>query len=143
MKTKYKWSLVVGFIAVLMGLTWYGYSQLGNNAPAHLLIEPGEFDFGTVNAKTETTFVMRNQGGKPLEVLGISTSCGCTSAWADQKTILPGGRTTLYVSFDPTVHEDIEGEVFRQVYVRSNDPEQPEVTVDIKATLNSAQGTLP
>ncbi len=143
MNIKSKWALAIGFVFVLVGLTWFGYSQLDNNDPARLIIEPSEFNFGKVNVKTETSFVMRNQGGSPLEILGISTSCGCTTAWADQETIMPGGRTTLYVSFDPTVHEDLEGDVLRQVYVRSNDLEQPEVKVDLRATLVSDQETSP
>jgi len=130
-----KWVFILALALVLPALAWYGYSQLGSSAPARLLVQPGSYDFGAVSVKAETTFLMRNTGDAPLEILGLSTSCGCTAAWADQQVIMPGAQTTLHVSFDPTVHEDIQGQVFRQVYVRSNDPDQPEATIDLRATI--------
>lgn len=128
------WPLWVALV-VLGGLAWLGYSKLGERAPARLVVEPAAFDFGPVSAKVETTFVLRNAGEEPLEILGISTSCGCTRAWVDQTALLPGARTALYVSFDPNAHEGIAGPVVRQVYVRTTDPERPEVTVELRATV--------
>lgn len=130
-----KWSFALAVVAVLLTLAWYGYSQLGSGAPAHLIVEPGWYDFGRVSVKTETILMLRNTGDKPLEILGISTSCGCTTAWTDQQLILPGAKTPLHISFDPSVHKDLEGTVFRQVYVRSNDPNQPEAAIDFQATI--------
>jgi len=142
MKLQKKWLFLFSLVLVLIGLAGYGYLQSGSapQAPT-LVVEPPSFDFGTVEAKVETTFVMYNTGDAPLQLLGISTSCGCTSARADQQLIMPGARTRLYVSFDPNAHEGIEGSVVRQVYVRTNDPAQPETTLEIRASVVAPQGT--
>jgi len=136
------WLFMVGLVFVLTGLAGYGYYRSGRvpQAPT-LLVEPVSFDFGTVEAKVETTFIMHNTGDSPLQLLGISTSCGCTSAWSDQDVVMPGTRTRLHVSFDPNAHEGIEGSIVRQVYVRSNDPVQPETTLEIRANVVVPQET--
>lgn len=139
MTSKNRWSLAAGLTLIVVVLAWFGYSQLDNTFPAQLTIEPSVFDFGTVSDKTEATFIMSNEGGSLLEILGVSTSCGCTTAWFDQDVLMPGTTGVLHVSFDPSVHEGIEGEVIRQIYVRSNDPEQPELTIELRATVVANQ----
>ena len=107
-----------------------------NKTPKIELI-PDSYDFGDVPyEKIEHTFLVRNAGAAPLEIRGVSTSCGCTKAAVESETIMPGETTNLLVTFDPNIMGDNEtGELLRVIYIKSNDPEQPEVEVEIRANV--------
>jgi len=80
--------------------------------------------------------VVRNTGGAPLVVESVITSCGCTTATLDPMTIPPNATATLHITFDSGAHgPDLRGELLRQVTLLSNDPAQPEATVELTANI--------
>lgn len=102
----------------------------GNSSKIEL--ELYEFEFGDVVNGTLVgkDIRIKNQGAVPLEITSVSTSCGCTMAEVDSPTIQPGASGTLQIEFDSGAHgPDMTGELMRQVFVESNDPDQPMVTV--------------
>ncbi|MFQ6033893.1 MAG: DUF1573 domain-containing protein, partial [Candidatus Bipolaricaulia bacterium] len=109
-------------------------------SPPRIEIVPGSSDFGVISYRAvERSFTVRNVGGSPLQITGLSTSCGCTSAKIGREELLPGEETELLVTFDPNLMEErLEGEIYRVVYVKSNDPRQPEVEIEIRATLKES-----
>ena len=78
---------------------------------------------------------MRNVGRGKLEIAGVSTSCGCTTAEVADRQLAPGEATELKVTYDPQAHNGATGEFMRIVYVRSNDPETPEATLTIRVKV--------
>jgi len=96
-----------------------------------------EFDFGTIsNTKSVSqVFQVRNVGQGELEIIGVSTSCGCTTAETGSRSLSPGEVTDLVVTYDPQAHDGATGEFMRVVYVRSDDPDTPEATLTIRVTV--------
>ena len=77
-----------------------------------------------------------NRGAAALNVEAISTSCGCTSATLEPMTIPPGGSAVLHIEFDSGAHgPELTGTLIRQVFIASNDPQRPEVILEIEAEI--------
>jgi len=101
-------------------------------------LETTEFDFGDVinGVIMEKDLMIRNIGTADLIVDTVTTTCGCTTAYLDLMTIPEGGIATLHIAFDSGAHgEELTGEVMRQVILISNDPKEPEATVQFVANI--------
>ena len=71
-----------------------------------------------------------------LIIEAVTTSCGCTQAAIEPMTISPGNSGTLTVEFDSGAHgPDLTGELIRQVFIATNDPEQPETVLELAANI--------
>ncbi len=96
-------------------------------------LELGEMPNGEI---AEREVVVRNDGDAPLVVESVTTSCGCTTAAVEPSTIAPGERGVLRIAFDSGAHgPDLRGPLMREVTLVSNDPAQPEATVEVTATI--------
>lgn len=106
--------------------------------PGRIEITPADWDFGTIppTAKVSQDFTITNVGQGTLEIMGVATSCGCTTAEVDGTRLKPGQNTALRVTYDPQVHGGTTGRFRRVIYVRSNDPETPEAQVDVHVTVS-------
>lgn len=98
------------------------------------------FDLGTIKntGPVSQTVQVRNVGQGPLEILGVSTSCACTTVEVDSRRLGPDDATDLRVTYDPQVHDGETGEFMRVVYVRSNDPDTPEAALTVWVTVVEA-----
>lgn len=100
--------------------------------------------------KTED-FLVKNVGSKPLQLSNISSSCGCTVGQIiiDGKTseefgmhsqsdyiaeINPGKEAIVKVTYRPYVMP-VYGPVDREVYMTTNDPENPNLIFKVKAVV--------
>ena len=110
--------------------------------PAKIELSVAEFDFGTIpnSGPVSRVFRVRNTGQQTLEIDGVSTSCGCTTAEVDNTRLLPGEAANLTVTYDPQVHGGETGEFLRVVYVRSNDPGTPEASLTIRVSVAEPGG---
>jgi hypothetical protein len=110
-------------------------------APGEIALNTAEFDFGTIpnNKPVSQAFQVRNVGRGELEITGVSTSCGCTTAEIDDHELAPGQAANLKISYDPQAHGGATGEFMRMVYVRSNDPDTPETALTIRVTVVEPQ----
>lgn len=73
-------------------------------ASAQLQFKSERFDFGRIaeeGGKRSCTFQASNVGDKPLLLVDIVTTCGCTVPTFSRKPILPGKSTEIVVTFDP------------------------------------------
>ena len=93
-----------------------------------------EHDFGKVKEgkAVDYTFKLINRGNRILEIKSVNTSCGCTAAFLSDKKIEPGKEGTIKVEFDT---KNRSGEVTRTIAVTSNDPEEPNKILIIKADV--------
>lgn len=137
MAKNYSFLIIVSTVIVIIALfAVYGYLNTEKKEPKIKVI-PSSWDFGEMPyEKVEKVFTLKNTGNALLEIKGISTSCGCTNGIVEEETIMPGKSTNLLVTFDPNLmDEEVLGEALRVVYIKSNDPNQPEVEVKIRAEV--------
>jgi hypothetical protein len=100
-----------------------------------VVLETTTVDFGPVAAPATKTVVVRNVGRAPLRVLGISASCGCTTATIERTVMEPGSTARLTITFDPVAHGPTPGPARHTVYLRTNDPRVPEAEVGVRAVV--------
>lgn len=74
------------------------------------------------------TFTLWNDGGTPLHVLDVRSSCSCTVAEYDE-TIAPGSAGYVKVVVDTSV---LSGAESKNVTVETNDPERPRVRLTLQ-----------
>lgn len=63
-----------------------------------------QHDFGTIKedgGPVSTTFEVINTGNKPLLILDVLASCGCTRPEFPTKPIKPGKKAKIKVTFSP------------------------------------------
>lgn len=73
-------------------------------ASAQLRFEPASWDFGSIreaDGRVSHTFTGVNTGDRPIVILDVVTSCGCTVPDFSRKPVPAGGRTQITVTFDP------------------------------------------
>jgi hypothetical protein len=106
--------------------------------PPKIQLSINSFDLGNINPDQgvrEEIFLVKNEGGQPLDIVSVSTSCGCTEAEVESEEILPGEQTKLSVTYDPSVHPELTGKIKRVVYIKSNDPIQEEVELELTGNI--------
>jgi hypothetical protein len=105
-----------------------------------LTVEMEQLDLGDVpNGQVVTREVaVSNTGSAPLVVDSIATSCGCTTASLVPEQLAPGESGTLEIAFDAGAHgPELTGPLVRQIFINSNDPARPEVTVELAVNVIS------
>ncbi len=92
-----------------------------------------KIDFGTQpKGKKVTRFIeLKNSGHSPLNIESVSPSCGCTTV-DFPKVLAPGkgGRIKVQVDTGQAV-----GPHTKSVTIKSNDPTQPSVQVELNFTV--------
>ncbi len=133
--------IVVIVTLIILGFAGYGYfkavpgTQNGENLPK-IEVSPKTFDFGEINFGDVVSydFTVKNSGNEVLEIERIATSCPCATAQITEEKINPGESAELLVSYDSgAMGAHGRGEQERIIYVRSNDPINPQVEVTIYA----------
>jgi hypothetical protein len=122
----------------LLPVLWLVPTLLGGPAQAlagpSLAVEPAAFDFGEVRQQRTLSkeFRLMNIGDAELQLVRITTSCGCTVVEPGAKVVAPGASTLLRVELQT---RDDCGGVVRSVLVGTNDPERPRVVIELRATV--------
>jgi hypothetical protein len=127
---KWTWLLATGFFLLLSACG--GQPQI---MISETTIQLGDVVNGQI---IERDLRVENTGEAALTIDAVTTSCGCTQASIELTTIPPGGSGTLHIEFDSGAHGPaLTGELIRQVFVVSNDPQQPELMVELSANILS------
>lgn len=104
-----------------------------------------------VNEIKEVSFSLKNIGNKPLQILNINSSCNCTFGkvlYKDIETkqfgmhkqsgyvtdIAPNDTATVKVIYNPSIMP-VYGNVSRDVYITTNDPENSKLIFTIKTSV--------
>ena len=85
-------------------------------------------------------FTFTNTGTYPIKITGTHTSCGCTAAVADARTIAPGETGKIDVSFKTLNRNGLYEE---PIVIETNDPKNPKTTVVLRALIRDAVELLP
>jgi hypothetical protein len=119
----------LGAVALFLSLVVVGCAP----SAGRIELSETESDWGTVSNKAAVSraYEVLNAGAGPLEITGVSTSCGCTVAEVSDHRLAPGEAAVLKVTYDPLVHDGATGEFLRMVYIRSDDPDTPEAALSI------------
>lgn len=121
-------SLWVGMLMLMLVLS--GFAQVAKP----LKFNEETFDFGTVveeNGPVVHEFLFTNAGTKPLQVLTVKPSCGCTTPGWTKEPIMPGKTGTIKAQFDP---KGRPGYFSKSLTVTTDYDNQP-VILQIKGTV--------
>lgn len=103
------------------------------NAPV-IEFENKIFDFGTGETGKEIkySFVFSNKGKSDLVIRKVHASCGCTATNPEKSLLKPGETSKIDIVFNT---ESRVGDQFKSITVISNDPEHPEIMLQVKGKL--------
>jgi hypothetical protein len=113
--------------------------EVTNQKPASIQFDNTRFDYGTVKQgdKITRTFMFKNTGDQPLEILNAEGSCGCTQPTFPLLPIPPGETGKIMVVFD-SKHK--EGAQMTTVTVTTNT--YPKVTkLELVGNVEKIDGT--
>jgi len=114
------------------------------DAPApRLVVAPPSHDFGEIWAGETVTcsFELRNAGNADLKIVRVRRSCGsCTKTRMDQTPLKPGESRRLEVEFQVGARK---GRTSKKVYVQTNDPKRPFMTLPFTATVKPSVEVTP
>ncbi len=129
------------------------YSATDKNKPAAEINENFK-KLGNIKVSdtSKTTFKIKNSGTKPLQLSKINSSCGCTagqiiykgviskeysmhSKSSDIFEIAPNTEAELIIVYRPFTMP-VYGFVEREVYIFTNDPNNPKLSFKIQANVN-------
>lgn len=104
-----------------------------------------------ISEDKSANFKIKNIGQKPLQLSNVSSSCSCTfgqividgkeselfgmhkiSNFAGE--VLPGKEATVKVTYRPSIMP-VYGVIEREVFVNTNDPENPKLEFKVKANV--------
>ena len=126
-------------LLLFMSVTLIGLAACTRESPPQIVVEPTIQELGEVpQQKIELVYTVRNDGESDLQIEKISTSCECTRAVITQDKITPGQSAVLTVTLDP-MEDNLYGDITRVIYLRSNDPENPEVSVEFHAIIQKPE----
>ena len=109
-------------------------------APKLVLVEEKK-EIGTVpkGEVIKAVFVLKNEGKADLHVTDVKPSCGCTAPEYD-KTIKAGGEGKVVLNVDT---KSFQGPISKSALILTDDPEKPQVTVFVLASVKPFVETLP
>lgn len=83
-------------------------------------ISANEFEFSLGLSDTlKKSVVLYNKSDRPIKILGIDNSCGCTSAVLKDSTILPLDSSMLHIMYVPKIARD-SGNILKYITIKSN-----------------------
>lgn len=127
MKKIILFGICIGFLALVLG-------GCANTGPAKIELSTDSYDLGDIDPSGGIRieeFYVKNTGGEILKINSVSTSCGCTQAMVESNELQPGEETKLIVEYDPSVHPGLVGRIKRIIYIKSNDPFNEEVELEL------------
>ena len=134
------------FFLILVAVVPLALDACGSAGEPEIQLSATEVDLGVMSNGTveEFTVQVSNTGSSPLLIEAVTTSCGCTSASVTPETIQPGQSGELNVRYDSGAHgPEFAGEVQRQVFISSNDPDSREVVLNLQAMVTEPEASSP
>jgi len=105
-------------------------------AAPKIQFEKEALDVGKVKrgASITASYPFKNTGDAELEIVSVSSSCGCTRAEAKQKKLAPGESSVIEAVFDSTNFNGLTG---KSIFVTTNDPERGYLALSLTADVVS------
>jgi hypothetical protein len=101
-----------------------------SSAQPKISVDKINVDLGIVYNGTvkKARVVIKNIGRDTLRILGVSTSCGCTTAKQPKSALKPGESDAVEVEFNST---GFRGKIEKHVNIQTNDPLSPSTGVTL------------
>lgn len=121
-------------VVLIALIVWLALVLTCWGAGPQLQADSTEYNFGEVfqGEKVEKIFRFKNQGGEPLTIDRVRTSCGCTAVLLSATRLEPGQDGEIKAVFDSS---RFAGAVNKTIYVNSNDPQQPLIQFSIRGSV--------
>lgn len=131
---------IAGLVAVSAAAPLAAQDEAAAGAPK-LVVEQSIVDAGTVpqGKVLDIDFKLANEGTAPLDVISVRPTCGCTVADYD-KQIAPGATGSVKAHLDTA---DFAGAISKSILLRTNDPDNPAMTLVIKTEVKPYVEVLP
>jgi hypothetical protein len=99
-------------------------------------------DMGNVYAgeSVQKIAVIKNTGNDTLRISDVKAQCGCTATLMSEKVLAPNDTGKLSITFNTAGQN---GHRSKQVYVMSNDPANPKLTITFSAEVMSVLDVNP
>ncbi len=112
----------VWIAAVMFGVMSVCFSQ------PKITVDKSKIDLGVIyNGTTvDARIIVKNMGRDTLRILGVTTSCGCTTVRQPKSALKPGEADVVDVQFNST---GFRGMVEKHVFIASNDVTTPSMNV--------------
>jgi len=122
------WAVLVAAAALLAS------AALAQGQKPRAVFRETSHDFGKVKQGdvVDHEFVFKNEGGAPLVIEKVETTCGCTAALVSDKTIAPGREGRIKTTFDTRGYA---GRLSRYIYLISNDGLDPRRELSLVADI--------
>lgn len=112
------------WIAIMVMLFSVGLVSADDSKYAQATFPEKTHDFGIIkeeNGSVSTVFEVINTGNKPLIIVDVAVSCGCTSHEYTKKPIAPGKKGKIKVFYNPAGRP---GAFKKDIKVRTNGREK-------------------
>lgn len=113
---------------VLLALNGICFSQ------PRIAVEKTKVDLGVIynGSVARGRVVIRNIGRDSLKIVGVTTSCGCTTVKRPKDILRPGEQDAVEIEFNSTGYR---GKFEKHVDILSNDPKTPATSVTLLAEV--------
>lgn len=107
-----------------------------STARAQLTWEKTEVELhpGPADKQAVGTFRFENKSDKPIRIMSVHTSCGCTTAGKTKDVVAPGEKSEITATFNIG---DRTGVQQKQITVQTDDQKQPTTILTLKAVIAS------
>ena len=120
-----------------------------SSAPAgpKLVVEQSQYDFGKIETNTtgRHEFVLANRGDRPLVLSRSKNSCGCCTCVCDARLPdqgqIPPGKSAK-VTLEWSIKQYL-GNFRQSENLATNDPDRPEVTLEVSGRITPAVRVVP
>ncbi len=113
---KFLFSIIAIFLASAVVLASDKYAEASFSEKTH--------DFGIIKeekGEVSTIFEVTNTGNKPLLIVDVAVSCGCTTRQFTKRPIAPGKTGEIKITYDPAGRP---GAFKKDIKVRTNGRER-------------------
>jgi hypothetical protein len=120
--------LIAGLLISAIGVFSAG------GARAELKFKQTEIELhpGVTEAAVVAHFGYENTGEKPIRILSLKSSCGCTAATNNKNEVAPGEKGEIMATF--TIGNRV-GPQKKVISVETDDQSQPKMVLTLKATI--------
>lgn len=96
--------------------------------------DPNFYDFGKVKEGDviKHTFILKNKESKTVNIVGVNTSCACTSSKVDVKSLAPGQEVPVELEFDTKGYPGVRK---RQLFVHTDSTVNPLIIFEVQADV--------
>lgn len=105
------------------------FISFGVQAQPSLELLEKEYQFGTIvreNGPVKHEFRYRNEGDRPLVIVGTQVNCSCTKVICSKRPLAPGEEAVITVIYDPKRQS---GTFYKTITIQSNTPAKQSILV--------------